>query len=151
MGTRRSTQILATAGVIYVVGLLIRYRGDPILARFLMALFSSLLFALAIGRLLTIRRKPRLPFRILQTLFAAHGSLLMVQVLMIAGDRTGLVSLDLKVGLLHNRRSFLKLGAEALDRAKRARESVTVLMIDLDHFKLINDRWGHPCTRTFLI
>ncbi len=183
-GTRRSSRFLTVAGVVYVAGLLICFHSDAILARLLTALFSALLFALAIGRLLTIRRKPRLPFRILQTLFAVHGLLLMTQVLVIVGDRAGLVSVDLEAVLtlilanhlllasatamalpllafteaerslrflaerdeltqLHNRRSFLQLGAAALDRAKRARQSITVLMIDLDYFKLINDRWGH--------
>lgn len=43
-----------------------------------------------------------------------------------------------------NRRHFLELADHELARAQRYAEDLSVLMLDLDHFKLINDRHGHP-------
>jgi diguanylate cyclase (GGDEF)-like protein len=44
---------------------------------------------------------------------------------------------------LPNRRGFLDVVAHELRRSARAHEPCTVLMIDLDHFKQVNDRHGH--------
>lgn len=43
-----------------------------------------------------------------------------------------------------NRRYFLELAGHELARARRYAEDIAVLMLDLDHFKTINDRHGHP-------
>jgi len=45
-------------------------------------------------------------------------------------------------GLL-NRRSMEELLAEQLQRSRRSAEPFVVLMLDMDHFKAINDRLGH--------
>ncbi|BAZ94788.1 uncharacterized protein FOKN1_2414 [Thiohalobacter thiocyanaticus] len=42
-----------------------------------------------------------------------------------------------------NRRAFMDTLAEEYQRARRYGHPFTVLMIDLDHFKAVNDRYGH--------
>jgi diguanylate cyclase (GGDEF)-like protein len=53
-----------------------------------------------------------------------------------------LASTDELTGL-PNRRATLAFLDDALARARRDRSEVAVLMIDVDHFKRINDTWGH--------
>jgi diguanylate cyclase (GGDEF)-like protein len=53
-----------------------------------------------------------------------------------------MVHLDELTGLLTRRSLFRELEAE-LVRAERYRHPVSVLMMDLDHFKLVNDAHGH--------
>jgi diguanylate cyclase (GGDEF)-like protein len=45
---------------------------------------------------------------------------------------------------LANRRSFDEYLAREWRRAGRAGDPVSLLMIDVDHFKLFNDHYGHP-------
>ena len=50
---------------------------------------------------------------------------------------------DPLTGLL-NRRGFLEQAQTLIDQTTRKKAAVSVLMFDLDHFKSINDRFGHP-------
>ena len=52
-------------------------------------------------------------------------------------------STDEMTGLL-NRRGFFAAAHQLVARQAARREPVSVLMFDLDHFKSINDRFGHP-------
>ena len=53
-----------------------------------------------------------------------------------------LANMDSLTGLL-NRRAILSRLEEAIAHVKRYEEELCVLMLDIDHFKLVNDEYGH--------
>ena len=52
-------------------------------------------------------------------------------------------SMDPLTGMF-NRRGFAEATARVIEREANAGRPVTVLIFDIDHFKSINDRFGHP-------
>ncbi|WP_315833051.1 GGDEF domain-containing protein [Bradyrhizobium prioriisuperbiae] len=69
-------------------------------------------------------------------------------IFMMVNDRTvrahkAAASIDPLTGLL-NRRGFSEATARMIEREARAGRPVTVMIFDIDHFKSINDRFGHP-------
>ncbi|MDP6701921.1 MAG: GGDEF domain-containing protein, partial [Candidatus Latescibacteria bacterium] len=61
----------------------------------------------------------------------------------LSGDLREASSLD-PLTRVANRRRFLDLAKFELARAQRYGHSTAVLIMDLDHFKAINDTYGHP-------
>ena len=45
---------------------------------------------------------------------------------------------------LYNRNTFVELTRKELLRAKRQGSNTSIMLLDLDHFKRVNDTWGHP-------
>lgn len=45
---------------------------------------------------------------------------------------------------LHNRRYLMTRFNEEFERARRKGTDLGLLMLDIDHFKVVNDRYGHP-------
>ena len=60
-----------------------------------------------------------------------------------ARQMRGLMQRDSLTGLL-NHSSFLEAAAIELARARRSQLPCTLAMVDLDHFKVVNDSHGHP-------
>ena len=52
-------------------------------------------------------------------------------------------SIDPLTGMF-NRRGFSEASARMIEREADAGRPVTVMIFDIDHFKSINDRFGHP-------
>ena len=44
---------------------------------------------------------------------------------------------------VYNRRTLFELGEKELSRARRTGASLSLIILDLDHFKRVNDRFGH--------
>jgi diguanylate cyclase (GGDEF)-like protein len=53
-----------------------------------------------------------------------------------------MATIDGLTGVL-NRRRFLEIAAEELERARRYERPLSVIAIDLDYFRTVNDRFGH--------
>ena len=69
-------------------------------------------------------------------------------IFMLVSDRTvaahkNAASTDPLTGLF-NRRGFSEACARVIEREANAGRPVTVMIFDIDHFKSINDRFGHP-------
>ncbi len=52
---------------------------------------------------------------------------------------------------INNRRAFFNQGVQIVHQSHRLKESLAVIMFDLDHFKQINDLWGHATGDAALI
>jgi diguanylate cyclase (GGDEF)-like protein len=61
----------------------------------------------------------------------------------IAEERAHVLALRDPLTGFHNRRSIADMGAELLVKTRRRNKEVAVLMLDLDHFKVVNDMHGH--------
>lgn len=66
-------------------------------------------------------------------------------------DKFEMLSITDPLTGLYNRRHFTKIIQEEYNRAKRNQQSIVLVSIDIDNFKLINDNFGHPFGDKFLI
>jgi diguanylate cyclase (GGDEF)-like protein len=77
----------------------------------------------------------------LQPLLASIGFLLLYNEIL-QRELFDLARIDPLTGVI-NRLGLLEASETLLARARRKRESIGVLLIDADHFKSVNDRFGH--------
>lgn len=82
--------------------------------------------------------------RLYQTVFELNQELLRSNAELQAANATILqiMNADPLTGLL-NRRGFFDIMRKALSLSKRARLPLSLVMVDLDRFKEVNDRYGH--------
>jgi diguanylate cyclase (GGDEF)-like protein len=59
-------------------------------------------------------------------------------------DRYARLALTDELTELPNRRSFLEQGTRLSQRARKGGIATSLLMMDLDHFSSVNERFGHP-------
>lgn len=87
------------------------------------------------------------PWALLESVLApmllAFGILMLVNEY-IAGELRHLAEKDPLTDIF-NRRAFLRLLDQAINMAQRRNVGLPVLLVDLDHFKQVNDTWGHQC------
>ena len=63
---------------------------------------------------------------------------------------TQLATID-ELTMISNRRGFLELSQKGISQCNRHNERAILLYLDLDHFKAINDNYGHDCGDKALI
>jgi two-component system cell cycle response regulator len=74
---------------------------------------------------------------------AAMFTLTILRMAGLVGDQRRLAATDALTGLSTRRFLEARLTAE-LARAKRGGGTLSLFLVDVDHFKLVNDRYGHP-------
>ena len=80
---------------------------------------------------------------LLPAIYAGVGSSMIFLVAMdLSEQMKRLAIVDQLTGVM-NRRGFLDAALRAISQARRAGTSLTLVMADLDHFKRINDTYGH--------
>jgi len=77
--------------------------------------------------------QPGLVFRAVRYAIERHRLLSALRSLSLIDDLTG----------LYNRRGFLDLGGQYIKLARRSHRGITLVYLDLDRFKTINDSLGH--------
>lgn len=84
---------------------------------------------------------------------ASHLALLMITVFLIGlmaetmkrqGERLKVLSITDELSGLFNHRFFYQCLEKEVDRARRYKTALSLVIIDLDDFKKYNDAWGHP-------
>jgi len=118
----------------------LHYGSNPVIAfrdSLVKQYTAALLYTIALALLLKFRRAqvstqeaPR--FRLLEML-SYRQQYEILREMAIHDELTG----------LYNRRYFNETFPHELERSRRYNQPLSLAMIDIDHFKSVNDRWGH--------
>jgi diguanylate cyclase (GGDEF)-like protein len=119
-----------------------RFRDNPLvlggpMIRFYLGIPLRTPDGQAIGTLCTIDRTPRQPSAEQIALLQDLARLVIDEM-----ELRQLATTDSLTGAL-TRRGFMHAAQLACDQARRYRHNVSCIVLDLDHFKSINDRFGH--------
>lgn len=129
------TTAWALASIVIAASTLLGGRGLQIPHANAMEQLASLLcFTLTLARCV-----------LLSVINSGHNQLLRDRGLQMAetlAEIERLASHDELTGLL-NRRSMLRVLSEEMDRARRGELPLSIALLDIDHFKSVNDRLGH--------
>lgn len=83
------------------------------------------------------------PFSLIAaTMIAGYLPLIVQQLVEVEQIQRRSAVLDILTGCL-NRRSFEERSAEIDAQARRTGAAVAIISLDIDHFKAVNDNWGH--------
>jgi diguanylate cyclase (GGDEF)-like protein len=115
-------------------------------SRVVPTIFSLLATALVAAGCLTLADPVRIGPLLTRALSIALVWLAGVYLARISGREHELMQLALLDPLTgaFNRRSFLEFSGKEEARTRRGGDQFAVLMLDIDHFKRINDQYGHP-------
>jgi diguanylate cyclase (GGDEF)-like protein len=133
--------------------LVARYGGSGFAARFVLIVLivETVVLLLRASSALMTNESNLLQATPLQTLYIAAYSVAMlmltVGLILLATERLRrelehLATHDPLTGIF-TRRALLDAGTQELTRGQRHSQPMSLLMLDLDHFKLINDTYGH--------
>ena len=89
------------------------------------------------GQASVLRRMTRLVYATMDELQKAYNDLSVLN-----AKLTVMAEHDALTGL-YNRGTIEKMIEEALDRSAESGKELSLIMVDLDHFKLVNDTYGH--------
>ena len=73
------------------------------------------------------------------------------EALAISVDKLHKLSITDVLTEVYNRRHFFEVAQSMIALSKREHKKVSLLMLDIDHFKVINDTYGHQSGDTVLI
>jgi diguanylate cyclase (GGDEF)-like protein len=127
LGLPRALAVL-TAGV-WAASLCITYLVQVVLER------GSLALGMAIASLCVVTIAPVVGYVVLRLLYELESSRQQIRQLAITDELTD----------SYNRRYFMEAAEVELLRARRYEAPLSLILIDVDHFKRVNDTHGHQC------
>ncbi len=146
---------VAFLGMTHITIILVRRGGEPRLAQWVAAAFHQL-FGLnqGLAAAIALQMGPDtgeaiyqlyalVNFALMPTLFIALGiSVIFLLATDLAGRLKAMALHDTLTGL-NNRRGYMAASESLWARCMRADKPLTLVLVDIDYFKKINDRYGH--------